>query len=229
MLTKKKKLSRKKIKEDKLVSFMVKAESFYEDYRSKILLYGGILVAAIVLVYFYVEGQRTLNDEAALELSRVMTIFDSGSYLEAIEGRQGTNIIGLKQIVEKYGGTENGESAKIYLANCYSYLGNYEEAFKWYEDYNGNIPMYQASALAGMAGYYSIKNDHIKAADLYNKAANVSELDAQNPDYLLNAAVNYINADEKDEAKVLLEKIKDEYTNSEAKKQVDKYLAFIDN
>jgi tetratricopeptide (TPR) repeat protein len=229
MLTKKKKLSKKEIKEDKLVSLMVKVEGFYEEYRSKILLYGGILVAAIVLVYFYVNEQKSVNEEAGLELSRVMQIFDSGSYLEAIEGRQGTNIIGLKSVVEEFGGTENGESAKIYLADCYSYLGNYEDAFKYYEDYDGNIPVFKASSLAGMAGYYSNKKDYLKAADLYKKAANITNINPQNPDYLLNAAINYLHAGEKDEAKILLEKINEDHANSEAKKQVDKYLALVDN
>jgi tetratricopeptide (TPR) repeat protein len=229
MLTKKKKLSKKEIKEDKLVSFMVKVEGFYEDYRSKIMLYGGILIAAIVLVYFYMSEQNALNDEAGLELSRVMQIFDSGSYLEAIEGRQGSNIIGLKHIVEEYSGTENGESAKIFLANCYSYLGNYEEAFIYYEDYTGDIPVFRASSLAGMAGYFASKNNYSKAADLYKKAANVTEINPQNPNYLLNGAANFINAGEKDEAKLLLDKITEDYASSEAKKQVDKYLALIDN
>ncbi|MCH9030108.1 MAG: hypothetical protein IH819_10980, partial [Bacteroidetes bacterium] len=138
MITKKKKLSKKEIKEDKLVSFMFRIEHFYEKYKSKLMLYGGILVVAIAAAYFYINKQDELNNRASLELSRVMNIFDSGSYLEAIEGRQGTNIIGLKRIVEEYGSTENGETAKIYLANAYSYLGNYEKAFKYYEDYSGS-------------------------------------------------------------------------------------------
>jgi tetratricopeptide (TPR) repeat protein len=228
MLTKKKKLSKKEIKEDKLVSLMVKVEKFYEDFKSKIVLYGGILVVAALAAYFYVNQQKVNNEEAGLHLSRVMQIFDSGSYLEAIEGRQGTNIIGLKQIVEKYGSTENGETAKIYLANAYSYLGNYEEAFTYYESYGGNIDIYKASALAGMAGYFASKKDYQKAADLYKEAAGVAEINAQNPDYLLSAAVNYYNSGDTEEAKILLEKIKEDYATSEARKQVDKYLALVE-
>jgi tetratricopeptide (TPR) repeat protein len=229
MLTKKKKLSKKEIKEDKLVSFMVKVENFYEDYKSKIVPYGGILIVAALAAYFYVNQQTAANEEAGLNLSRVMQIFDSGSYLEAIEGRQGTDIIGLKRIVEEYGSTENGETAKIYLANAYSYLGNYEEAFKYYEDYSGSIDIYKASALAGMAGYYAAKKDYQKAADLYKEAAGVAEINAQNPDYLLGAAVNYYSAGDTEDAKILLEKIKENYATSEARKQVDKYLALVGN
>ncbi len=228
MLTKKKKLSKKEIKEDKLVSFMVKVENFYEDYKSKIVLYSGVLIVAVLAAYFYVNQQKAANDEAGLHLSRVMQIFDSGSYLEAIEGRQGTNIIGLKRVVEEYGSTENGETAKIYLAGAYSYLGNYEEAFKYYNDYSGSIDLYKASALAGIAGYYAAKRDYQKAADLYKEAAGAAEINAQNPDYLLDAAVNYYTAGDSEEAKILLEKIKEDYATSEARKQVDKYLALVE-
>ncbi len=228
MLTKKKKLSKKEIKEDKLVSLMVKVENFYEDYKSRIVLYSGVLIVAVLAAYFYVNQQKAANDEAGLHLSRVMQIFDSGSYLEAIEGRQGTNIIGLKRVVEEYGSTENGETAKIYLAGAYSYLGNYEEAFKYYQDYSGNIDLYKASALAGIAGYYAAKRDYQKAADLYKEAAGAAEINAQNPDYLLDAAVNYYNAGDSEESKILLEKIKEDYATSEARKQVDKYLALVE-
>jgi tetratricopeptide (TPR) repeat protein len=227
MITKKKKLSKKEIKEDKLVSFMYEIEHYYEKYKSKLTLYGGILIVAIAAAYFYINNQNELNDQASLELSRVMNIFNSGSYLEAIEGRQGTNIIGLKRIVEEYGSTENGETAKIYLASAYSYLGNYEKAIKYYEDYSGDIDIYKASVLAGKAGYYAAKNEYKKAADLYKNAANVVEINAQNPDYLLNAALNYFNAGDKDEARILLTKIKEEYSSSNARKEVDKYLALV--
>ncbi|MCH7723070.1 MAG: tetratricopeptide repeat protein [Bacteroidetes bacterium] len=229
MITKKKKLSKKEIKEDKLVSFMFRIEHFYEKYKSKLMLYGGILVVAIAAAYFYINKQDELNNRASLELSRVMNIFDSGSYLEAIEGRQGTNIIGLKRIVEEYGSTENGETAKIYLANAYSYLGNYEKAFKYYEEYSGSIDIYKASALAGMAGYYAAKNKYEKAADLYKNAANIVEINAQNPDYLLNSALNYYNAGDKDEARILFEKIKEDYSTSNARRDVDKYLALVNS
>ena len=227
MISKKKKLSKKEIKEDKLVSFMYKIEHLYEKYKSKLMLYGAILIVAIAAAYFYINKQDELNNRASLELSRVMNVFDSGSYLEAIEGRQGTNIIGLKRIVEEYGSTENGETAKIYLASAYSYLGNYEKAFKYYEDYGGSIDIYKASALAGMAGYYAAKNEYKKAADLYKNAANIVEINAQNPDYLLNAALNYYNAGDKDEARILFEKIKEDYSTSNARREVDKYLALV--
>ncbi len=227
MLQKKKKLSKKEIKEDKLLNFYKAAVVFFEKYKNKIFIYAGVLVAVAALVYFYVNQKSESNEKAGLELSRIMPLYDQGAYLEAIEGRQGTNIIGLKKLVEDFGGSENGETAKIYLANCFAFLGNYDEAFKYYKDYSGSIDYFEASSLAGQAGYYAVQEDFEKAADLYLKASKISKLNSQNPDYLLNAGIYYLRTGDKEEAKILFNRIKEDYATSLAFREVDKYLSMI--
>jgi tetratricopeptide (TPR) repeat protein len=227
MITKKKKFSRKEIKEDKLVSFVYKAQSFYEDYKNKIFTYGTVIVVAVALAYFYVNQKRTDNENAGVELSRTMILYDQGTYLQAIEGQQGSNIIGLKKIVEDYGGTENGESAKIFLANSYSFLGNYDEALKYYEDYSGSIDYFKAAAISGRAGYYASKNNYEEASDLYLEAAGVTEVNAQNSEYLLKAGINLLKAGNKEEAKILFETIREKYSTSLAGREIGQYLALV--
>jgi len=228
MLQKKKKLSRKEIKEDKLLNIYKSTVLFFEKYKNKIFTYAGVLVVAAAAVYFYVNQKSESNENAGLELSRIMPLYDQGSFLEAIEGRQGTNIIGLKKLVEEFSGSENSETAKIYLANCYAFLGNYDEAFKYYEDYSGTIDYFEATSLAGRAGYYAIKEDFEKAASLYLQASKQSKINSQNPDYLLNAGIYYLKAGEKEEAKILFNSIKEDYSSSLAYREVDKYLSLID-
>lgn len=224
MLTKKKKLTKKEIKEDKLVTTYYKAYNYFNENKNRIGIYAGALVALILVIYFYINYRAESNKEAGIHLAKVMSLYDSGSYLEAIEGRQGTNIIGLKKIVAEYGSTENGETAKIFLANCYAMLGNIEEAFKYYEDYGGKNEIFKAAALAGEAGYYAYKQNYEKAADLYLKASRISKNNVLNPDYMLKAAINYIEAGKKEEAKDLLEIIRKDYQTSTAFREVDKYL-----
>ena len=227
MLQKKKKLSRKEIKQDKLVDLLYNAEKYFEKYKNKIFTYAVVVVVAAAAVYFYINQKSESNEKAGLELSRIMSLYDQGAYLEAIEGKQGSNIIGLKRIIEEYDGTENGETAKIYLANCYSYLGNYDEAIKYYEDYSGSIDYFKAASLAGQAGYYASQENYDKAADLYLEASKMSNVNSQNPDYLLNAGIFYLKAGNKEEAKILFDKIKEDYVTSLANREVDKYLALI--
>ncbi len=228
MLTKKKKLSKKQIKEDKLVLTYYKSLNYFQENKNRIVIYGVAFIALVVLVFVYLQGKAENNMKAGEQLANVMNLYDKGSYLEAIQGRPGTNVEGLKKIVDNYGSTENGEIAKIYLANSYFMLDKLDDAFKYYKDYDGSIDIFKAASLAGQAGYYAYKNEFEKAADLYRQASRVSDLDVSNPDYMLKAGINYIKAGKKDEAKDILEKIKKDYASSTAFREADKYLAQID-
>ena len=227
MLTKKKKLSKKEIKEDRLVTTYYKAYNYFNENKNRIGMYAGGLLVVIAAIYFYMNSKAESNEQAGLQLSRVMGLYDAGSYLEAIEGRQGTNIVGLKKIVSEYGSTENGETAKIFLANSYQMLGNVEEAYKYYEDYGGSNKIFKATALSGEAGYYANKKEYEKAADLFLSASRVAKENVLNPDYMLKAAVNFIDAGKKDDAKELLETIRKDYQTSTAFREVDKYLTLV--
>lgn len=229
MLTKKKKLSRKEIKEDKLVTSYYKVRGYFAENNRRLLTYGGILIAIALVVIYYIYHKNEQNEKASYSLSKVIDSYDQGAYLEAIEGKVGSDKVGLKKIVEEYSGTENGETAKIYLANSYNRLGKFDEALKYYESYSGKIPMLKAAALAGQAGYYESKKDYQKAADLYNEASQVNKSNVDNPDYLLKAAINYLQTGQKDTAKELLNTIKDDYKTSEASRQVDRYLALVNS
>lgn len=224
MLTKRKKLTKKEIKEDKLVEFYYKTQSYIEENKNKVLMYVGAFAVVVVAVIFFLNYRSSRNEEAGKLLSRVMDLYEQGSYLEAIEGKQGTNLVGLKKIVEDFGSTENGETAKIYLANSYTFLGQYEKALEYYKDYSGSNDIYKAAALAGQAGYYASKGEYEKAADLFKKAANVSKINPSRPDYLLRAGINYMKAGQKDEAKALFQIIRDDYKTSTAFAQVDRYF-----
>jgi tetratricopeptide (TPR) repeat protein len=227
MLTKQKKLSRKEIKEDKLVEFYYKSQSFFEENKNKVFTYLGAIVVVVFAVVMYMNYRGGQNDDAAAHLSKVMDIYETGDFLGAIEGKKDVKLLGLKEIVAQYGSTENGEIAKIYLANSYANLGKSDEALKYYEDYSGDIDIYIASSLAGQAGYYAAKNEYEKAADLYIKASKVDKTDVMNSDYMFQAAINYFDAGDKDQAKSILQTIKDEYKTSAVYSQVDRYLSQI--
>lgn len=225
MFEKKKKITKKEIKQDKLVEFYYKSQDFIRENQKQILIYIGAFIGVILLVFFYSNYRSSQNQEAGKLLSKVMELYDAGSYLEAIEGKQGTpSIKGLKEIVNEYGSTENGETAKIYLANSYAFLGQNDKALKYYEDYSGSIDIFKATALAGQAAYYSFKEDYAKAAKLYKQAAFISETNPNRPDYLLQAGINFMKSKNNDEAKTLFQIIKDDYKASNAHAQVDRYF-----
>jgi tetratricopeptide (TPR) repeat protein len=228
MLTKKKKLTKKEIKQDKLIEVYYKVYGYFDENKSQVITYAGVFVVIILAAIWYINHKNQQNNKAGVQLASVMNLYDNGAYLEAIEGQAGTNVIGLKKIVALYGSTENGETAKIYLANSYNRLGKVDDAFKYYKDYDGSIGMYQAAAYAGQAGYYADKNEYTKAAELYIKASRVTPNDVLNADYLLHAGINYLAANEKTEAKNAFEKIRKDYDTSPEASKVNQYLAQVD-
>lgn len=227
MLTGKKKLSKKEIKEDKLVTAYYKFLGYFTENQKPLLIAAGVFVVLVAAIFLYKNHQKANDEKANIELSRIMPSYDAGSYLDAIEGKQGTKVIGLKKIVDEYGSTKNGEIAKIYLANSYFMLGKFDEALKTYKDFGGSSETFEAAAIAGEASCCEAKEEVEKAADLYKKAAFVSEANVLNSDYLLKAGVDYLKIGKKAEAKELFEKIRKDYNTSAAFRDVDRYYVQV--
>ena len=227
MLAKKKKITKKQMKEDKLVTTFVEAKEFFEEYQQKIFIGAAVFAVIIVGLLLYNNKVKEDNFKAANALSKVLPVFNSRAYQEAIDGRPENNISGLKTIVDEYGNTEQGENAKIYLANSYLMLGDYDNAMKYYEDYSGSVATFKATALAGLAACYEAKGDYSEAADYFSKAALVSKENPQNPNYLFRAGVNYFKNGNKKAARKFFVMIKHDYKNSDYVAKAQNYLEMI--
>jgi tetratricopeptide (TPR) repeat protein len=228
MLTKRKKITKKEIRQDGLVTFYYQAISYFEQYKKNISLIGGGIAILAVIVVLFVSHRKSNNEQASFDLAQIIKVYESGNYKEAVEGRPGTKIKGLKKIVDEYGSTNFGEMAKVYLAHCYYFQKKYDEALDLYEDYGGGIEHLQSVSYAGQAACYEVKDDYEKAADLYLKAAKVSADNSMNPQYFLFAGINYLDAGQREEAKDMFETIKREYPKSTVMNQVNRYLVQVE-
>lgn len=228
MLTKRKKLSRKEIREDGLITFYYKLVGLYGTYKQYFLIGGVAVILIAVGSFFYMQQKSKNNERANVELSRVLPAFDSGMYLESIEGNPQSKVMGLKKIVSEYGNSENGEIAKVYLGHAYFYLGKVDEALKNYEDFDGSNELFIAAAFAGEAACYEAKNDLEKAAELYRKASSVSEENVLNPQYLLFSGINLLKVKKITEAKEIFERIKKDFPTTVSGREVERYLAQVE-
>jgi len=229
VLVKPKKFSKKQIKEDSLIKSVYSARVFYEENQKNILIVAGSVIVVALLMYFYYSNKSENNIAASAELAKVMPLYRSGAFQEAIDGRPGTDITGLLSISDKYSGSENGEIARVLLGNCYLNLGKFEEAYDAFDDYSGDNEIYKATALAGVAMYYENQGEFGDAAKNYEKAAKISKANASVPEYLLNAGINYIKSGSNDKAEKLLTLVKEEYKTSQIIREVEKYLALVKN
>lgn len=225
MLKPRKRVTKKELKQDKLVTGYFKTVDFFRNNRK--IVSGGItgLIIAVIVVIAYMNNVRSNNNKASAELSQVLNAFRGGAYQVAIKGDPTHNVTGLQSIVDNYGGSNAGERAKIYLADCYYYLGDYDNAMKYFKSYDGNDKFLQASAFAGIAEVYEIRNDFSNAAEYFERAAATDSKNFLAPQYLIGAARNYIKAGKKEEAISLLTRVKKQFADSPYAENVGFLLA----
>lgn len=224
MLTKKKRISKKEMKEDKLVTSYYSAYNYFVENQAKILIGLGAIALVVVAVILFSNKKSNDNLTAAAQLSKIIPVFEAGQYQEAVDGQPSSNIAGLKTIVDDFGSTENGEVAKIYLAHAYTFLNKWEEAYNYYSDYSGSNTIFKSTAQAGEAAYYETKEDYKEAANLYKKAAQYSETNPSNAEYLLKAGINFIKLGNKAEAESIFKEIKEKYKTSPVVQEIERYL-----
>jgi tetratricopeptide (TPR) repeat protein len=209
--------------EDKLMAFYYKSQEYYENNKNRVYIIATIVVAIVALIFFYFNYKTRNNETAGIELSKIKNIYSSGSFQQAINGDSLGISRGLQYIVDNYGSSENGEMAKVMLANSYYALRDYEKAEKYYKDYSGSNDIYKAASYAGIASVYEAKNDFQNAAKYYMKASSHSKLVTNNDEYLFYAIKNYSLANDTENLKKTIKEIKKEYPKSKYLQQLNRY------
>ena len=215
-LTARKKISHRELKKDKLVTAYFQARDWIdrEENKKKIYIIAGVLVALVIIIYFYYSDRASKNEEAELKLSSVISLYEQGKYQEAINGDPAAQITGLAQIVDEFGSTNSGETAKMYLGNCYYNIKDYDNALKQFESYGGKNDIIKASCLSGIGAVYEARGDHKKAAEYFEKAAKVNKSVVINQENLYYAIRAYTTAGDKDNARRVFTALREEYPNS---------------
>ena len=227
MLRAQKKISKRVIKEDTLVTTYFKAQTWYDENKKRISTIGGLVIVVVLALWFYSNNVHANNDRATTDLARVFTFYDNGQYQIAILGVPEKNVAGLQSIVDNYGGTTAGNLAKFYLANAYYNTQNFDKALEYFKDYSGGNALLETSALAGIGACYEARADYKKAAENYEKAALKNGDDPNAAENLVYAARNYGKSGDKERAVDLLKRVKKDYPASTAARDVDRYIAEV--
>jgi tetratricopeptide (TPR) repeat protein len=213
--------------EEKLMAFYYKAVEFFENNKKHVYTALTILVITVAGIILLVNKRKANNEIAGVELQKIKTVYQAGNFQQAINGDSLGMSRGLQYIVDEYGSTENGEMAKIMLANSYNALRDFDKAEKYYKDYSGSNKVLQVSAAAGLASIYEARNNYPEAAKQFEKAAN---MDKDNPfvdQYLFYAAKNYYRSDDFTNTKKLFDKLKEDFPKSKYNTESERYKASI--
>ncbi|MEO8513858.1 MAG: tetratricopeptide repeat protein [Ignavibacteria bacterium] len=211
-----KKITHKEIKQDKLVTGYFEARNWFsnDDNKKKVYIGIGVIVALVVVGFLYMNNRKAKNEEAEMKLSSVISLYEQGKYPESVNGDPATGVMGLAQIVNEYGSTNSGETAKLYLGNCYYNMKDYDNALKQYDSYGGDNDIVKASCVSGVGAVYEAKGDLKKAGEYFEKAAKVNKGVVINQENLFYAIRSYTNAGDKESAQRVFAFLKDQYPKS---------------
>jgi tetratricopeptide (TPR) repeat protein len=201
-------------------------QPFYEQYQ-KYILYGVGALALLLLLWWaykvaFVEPKQKQAEEA---MWQAQLQFERDSFQSALEN-PGGGYEGFLAIIDNYGGTPAGNSAKYYAGVCYLQMGNFDKAIEYLESFDAEGDLLPIMKYGILGDCYSEKSDFEKALSMYEEAADAGSNDLLAARYLKKAGLLYEKQGKKEAAKKAYERIKKEFPNQSSPdwRDIDKYI-----
>jgi predicted negative regulator of RcsB-dependent stress response len=213
MLKPRKRITKKQLKEDKLVTFYFQASDWLQQ-NSQYLLWGVValvLVASGAFYYFYTSANA--ERDASVELAKASRSYEGNDYQNAIAQ--------LSNLVDNYGGTTSGKIGRFYLANSFYMTKDYENAEKNFKKFISGFSgdeHFLAAAEGGLASTLVQRNHPAEAAKAFEKAA-TRYTSVLAPGFLLQAGRCYTTAGDKAKAREMYDKVIKDYPKSTEKEE----------
>jgi len=224
MLKPRKRLTKRQVKEDKLITIYFQVVEFYKQYQNYILGALGVVVIVILLSAYISNTRAQKEQKASATLATAR--------LELANMNIDVAIDSLERLVTEYDGTKSAGTGCFYLANSYFLKKNYDSAQKYYEKYLSSYEdnlILASSAMSGVAACFEEKEEYRQAAEMYQKTVRKYPNVFNVAEKLMNAARCYRLAGVKEEARTIYQQIIDEYPNSGFKNDADIYLSQLNS
>jgi len=191
-----KRVTKKELKEDKLVTTYFKARQYLEEHQKITLRIAGGTVLVIALAAFWFMSKSHAESQASYELSMAILASQSGDAAALTQQ--------FSQIAERYSGTASGDAARFYIARMKFQEHKPEEALQAYDDFLRHASkagyLYPA-ALAGKGAALEDLNRFGEAAQFYLKAAEFKKDFFAEAGFRLDAGRCFAASGDKDRAR----------------------------
>ena len=214
-----KRLTRRELKEDKLIGLAQKFEQYYEE-NKKVVFSVVAVVLVVIIAFFIIKGNREKSfEQASLDLTVAKIMFEMGNLDEAEPQ--------FRALQAQYGGRIAGE-AQYYLARSAFMRGNIddaESAFRLYLDKYHVDSYLDIAAIAGFAACLESREKYTEAAEEYLSIPRKHRKHYFAPEAMFLAAKCYLLANEKDKAIQTFQLLQRQYPTSALKSKASKQLA----
>ena len=190
------------------------------------------IVAAIALVTVgYVLYQKFIaqpkEDEAATAMFEAQQNFQKAVdgtksdslFALALKGSEGQ--YGLKELAEKFSGTDAGNLANYYAGIAYLNTGKYAEAIAALEKFKSDDTMLSVLAVGAVGDAHAQLNHMKEALESYVKASDMNKNDLTTPRFLLKAGQTALAMGNKADALKYFNEIKEKYESTPEGSTID--------
>ena len=202
-----------------------KTEDFINTNQKPVMI-GGIAILAVIAAAFYYFNSYLppIEKEAQAEIFTAQNYFAIDSFQLAMYGGGANGALGFQDIIDSYGSTKAGNTAKLYMGLSLLHSGSYDEAIDYLNSYSAKDEMTGALAKGAIGDAYSEMGQYDDALSNYKAAAGVNTNEYTSPAYLFKAAKVAEKLNDYSTAISMYEKIKKDYPNSQQGRTIDKYL-----
>ena len=193
-----------------VVEAVSKTEKFFNE-NGKLL--GGIVLGLAVVAAAVFCWYKFAYQPAVVEAQGQMALAEE-------------NVLGFAQIIDEYG-KKAGKSVYFYAGVCELQLGNWEQAIKYLQSYNGKDAILAARAEACIGDAYVGLEEYAKALACFEKAAETAD-NMYAAGYLLKAGLTAEKLGQDEKALGFYQTIKDQYPQSMEGYDIDKYIGRIE-
>ncbi len=219
-----------------LFSTLDEGASRSEEWVSKNQNYilGAIGVIAVAVLGYLAYNQFVLKPKeanAANEMYYPQQYFDQALastsakdslFTLALEGGEGK--YGFLDIIEEYSGTKAANLANYSAGMAYLNMNKYQEAIAYLEDFKSDDKVLSALSLGGLGDAFVQLGQPADALGYYEKAFADSNNEYTTPKFLYKAGVTALEMGSNEKALGYFQRIKDEFSNSEAAKSIDAFI-----
>ncbi|MDE6172770.1 MAG: tetratricopeptide repeat protein [Bacteroides sp.] len=203
---------------------LTQSEAFLINNKKRII---GAVAAVIIVVVgivkyknLYVEPRE---EKAQAALFKGQEYFEADLYEQALNG-DSIGFAGFAKVADEYSGTKAANLAKAYMGLCYAHLGQYDNAVKALDSFNGKDQIVAPAMKGAMGNCYAELGQLDKAASMLLSAADDADNNSLSPIYLQQAGEILVKLGKYDDAIKAYSKIKDKYFRSYQAMDIDKYI-----
>lgn len=179
-----------------------------------------VVVGIVMYKNLYVEPRE---EKAQAALFKGQEYFEADLYEQALNG-DSIGFAGFVKVADEYSGTKAANLAKAYMGLCYAHLGQYDNAVKSLDSFNGKDQMVAPAIKGAMGNCYAELGQLDKAASMLLSAANDADNNSLSPIYLQQAGEILVKLGKYDDAIKAYTQIKDKYFRSYQAMDIDKYI-----